>query len=170
MVRGEQMCRFAQDSVCHRQLFVRVAVGAGVSEVVQEICEQGSLGIALRPCQGIRACRQQGFRFLAKHLDMTVVIVENDGIGEEEERCRPARCAAFREGSSQVGATVEKNLGQPAVMTKHLTTSHAVIREKDCDVEITAGSGLTAGGRTTQHRTGRFRIARGNESGSRTDV
>ncbi|EHM25689.1 hypothetical protein SPW_5907 [Streptomyces sp. W007] len=45
-----------------------------------------------------------------------------------------------------------------------------MIREKDCDVEITAGSGLTAGGRTTQHRTGRFRIARGNESGSRTDV
>jgi hypothetical protein len=57
-----------------------------------------------------------------------------------------------------------------AVVTKHLTTSHAVTREKDCDVEVTTGSGLTAGGRTAQYRAGCFRIARGNESGSRTDV
>ncbi|MFD9849317.1 hypothetical protein [Streptomyces parvus] len=101
---------------------------------------------------------------------MTIGIVENDGVGEEEECCGPARCAAFHEGGAQVGATVEKDLGQAAVMTKHLTTPHAVIREKNGDIEVTAGSGLTAGGRATQHRTGRFRIARGNESGSRTDV
>ncbi|WP_244943358.1 hypothetical protein, partial [Streptomyces inhibens] len=106
MVRGEQVRGFAQDPVCHGQLFVRVAVGAGVSEIVQEVCEQGSLGVVLGPGQGIWACCQQGFGLLAKRLDMAVGVVENEGISEEEESGRPARRATFREGSSQVGAAV----------------------------------------------------------------